>query len=375
MISDTELDRRWTAVRAAMLREGLDWLIGATGHPFGTVRWLTNRVGLAGTLVAFPATGDALLAAHGDPVHHPPVHSHGVTQILSAAQPNLTVTTHAPILAERIAATSPRRVGMLGLGYMSAAAYNAFARLLPGVELVDASALIAPIKAAKSEEELACAWRSAAMHDDAVALLRTLVRPGRTGREILDDVRHALARAGSPAQTLMAGSAPPGTPCEFYGPANRVLERGDQFAMLIEAAETDGYYTEAMPIVCLGPVPDGLQRAFDDAVEAQERVLALVRPGADPNELLRVNDAFLASKGYRGEGRLLGHAQGVDLVERPALTPDGETIPLLANMVFALHPTVYAPTACANPVNQIFLVRDGAAPERMLRTPQQIICV
>ena len=375
MISNAELDRRWAAVRAVMAREGIDWLIGATGHPFGYQRWLTNRVGLAGTLVAFPAKGDALLAAHGDPLHHPAVHSHGVTQIVSCAQPNLTTSTHAPLLAERIGATSPRRVGMLGLGYMSAAAHNAFARLLPGVELMDATDLIAPIKAVKSEEELACARRSATMHEDAVELLRTLVRPGRTGREILDDVRHALARAGSPAQTLMAGSAPVGTPCEFYGPADRVLERGDQFAMLIEAAERDGYYTEAMPIVCLGAVPDGLRRAFDDSVEAQERVLAHVRPGADPNELLRVNDAFLASRGYAPEGRLLGHAQGVDLVERPALSPTGDTVPLQANMVFALHPTVYAPAACANPVNQIFLIRDGAAPERMLKTPQAIIVV
>jgi Xaa-Pro aminopeptidase len=374
MISNAELDRRWALTRTAMQANGLDWLVATSGHPFGYLRWLTNRVGLAGTLVAFPAAGEALLASHGDPRHDVPISSHGVRQMVSYAQPNLTTNTHAPLLAEAIRSSGARRVGMLGLGYMSAAAYLAVSRALPGVELVDASDLIAPIKAVKSEEELTCARRSAAMHDDAVALLHSLVRPGRTGRDILIDVRHALAQAGSPAQTLMAGSAPAGTPCAFYGPAERTLERGDQFAMLIEAAEPDGYYTEAMPMVCLGQPPDGLRRAFDHAVEAQERVLELLRPGADPNDLLRANDAFLVDKGYTPEGRLLGHAQGVDLVERPALTPAGDTLALQANMVFALHPTVYAPTACANPVNQIFLIRDGA-PERMLRTPQEIIVV
>jgi Xaa-Pro aminopeptidase len=374
MISNTELDRRWALARAAMQREGLDWLVGASGHPFGYLRWLSNRVGLAGTLLGFPIAGEALLASHGDPLHDVPVHSHGVRQVVTCAQPNLTTSTHAPLIADAIRSSGARRVGMLGMGYMSAAAYLAISRALPGVELVDASDLIAPIKAVKSEEELACARRSAAMHDDAVALLRDLVRPGRTGRDILNDVRHALAQAGSPAQTLMAGSAPVGTPCAFYGPADRTLERGDQFAMLIEAAEPDGYYTEAMPMVCLGPPSDGLRRAFDHAVEAQERVLDLVRPGADPNALLRANDAFLVSKGYTPEGRLLGHAQGVDLVERPALTPAGDTVALQADMVFALHPTVYAPTDCANPVNQIFIIRDGT-PERMLRTPQEIIVV
>ena len=374
MISDAELDRRWVAVRAIMRHHALDWLVAGAGHPFGYLRWLTNRVGLSGTLVALPVAGDALVASHGDPVNQVPSHSHGVRQMLSHAQPNLTANSHAPLLANAIRDSGARRVGLLGLGYMPAAGYRALAALLPGVELIDAADLIAPVKAVKSDEEIACARRSAAMHDDAVALLRDLVRPGRTGRDILDDVRHALARAGSPAQTLMAGSAPSGAPCEFYGPAERVLERGDQFAMLIEAAERDGYYTEAMPTVCLGPVPDGLRRAFDDAVAAQEHVLDLARPGADPNDLLRANDAFLSAKGYPGEGRLLGHSQGVDLVERPALTPAGDTIPLQANMVLALHPTVYAPSAVGFPVNQVFLIRDGA-PERMLKTPQDIIVV
>ena len=52
MISNAEMDRRWRLVRAAMEREGLDWLIATTGHVYGYQRWLTNRTGLAATLAA-----------------------------------------------------------------------------------------------------------------------------------------------------------------------------------------------------------------------------------------------------------------------------------------------------------------------------------
>lgn len=375
MISNSELQRRWTAVRGVMRQQGIDWIIGAAGHPFGYLRWFTGRVGFSGTMFAFPAAdSDILFAGHGDPSQHKFTPSFGVDELVMPAHPNLIVNTYAALLPERILATSPKRIGLLSLGYMPAAAYILLQKSFPNVELVDVSDQIAPIKAAKSEEEIGYARASAAMHDDMVALLPSLVRPGRTGRQIVTDVRYALEKAGSPAQTLMAGSAPAGHLCELYGPAERVLERGDQFAILIEAAGPEGYYTEAMPIVSLGPPSDGLRRAFDHVVEAQERVLAFAKPGALPNDLLRINDEFLQSKGYPKEGRLLGHSQGVDLVERPALTPMGDTVPLQANTVLALHPTVYAETACAYPINQIFLIRDGA-PERMLKTPQEIIVV
>ena len=80
----------------------------------------------------------------------------------------------------------------------------------------------------------------------------------------------------------------------------------------------------------------------------------------------------MVSKGYPPEGRLLGHSQGVDLVERPALTPKGEILPLQKNMVISIHPTTHGATAWGYPVNMSFLITDGA-PERMLRTPQEII--
>lgn len=372
MISNAELERRWSLVRQAMEREGIDWLIASTGHVFGYQRWLTNRSGLAGTLVAFPAKGKAILASHGDDVHHAPHDSYGVRHLASCAQPNIMSNTHAPILLEDVAATSPRRIGFLGLGYLPAATYLAFVKAFPAVEFMDATDLIAPIKAVKSEEELLCMRRAAQMHDDMIKLLPDLVRPGVTGKYVMDEVRHALVAGGSPHQTMMAGSAPAGQVCKYAGPSDRVLELGDQMAILIEGSEPDGYYSEAMPTVCLGAVPDGLRRVFDDVVEIQTRLTELARPGVDPGDLLRLNDDLMRQKGYPPEGRLLGHSQGVDLVERPAITPKGEILPLQKNMVISIHPTTHGVSAWGYPVNMSFLITDGA-PERMLKAPQEIM--
>lgn len=374
MISNTELDRRWKLVREVMRKHSLDWVIGTTGHPFGYQRWLTNRTGLAATLAAVPLSGEVILASHGDHIHSTPRDSYGVKHIVSCAQPNLLGNNHVPALLEVIRGSSVRRIGLLGLGYLPAATYLALQQGLPGVELVDATDWIAPIKAVKSEEELVCMRRAAALHDDAVQRLREVVRPGVSGHDVLNIIRADLMAAGSAHQTMMAGSAPPGEVAKYFTGGDRKMNKGDQFVILIEGSEPDGYYSEVMPTICLGAVPDELRRVFDDVVEIQERLAEAARPGTDPNDLLRLNDELMARKGYPPEARLLGHSQGVDLVERPAMTPKGENFPLQANMVMSIHPTTHAPTAWGYPPSISFLIKEDGF-ERMLRVPQEIICL
>lgn len=357
-----------------MREQGLDWIVATTGHPFGYQRWLTNRTGLAATLAAVPLTGDVILASHGDHVHTTPRNSYGVKHVVSCAQPNLMGNTHAPLLLEIMKDQPPRRIGFLGLGYLSVATYLALTEGLPNTEFVDATDWIASIKAVKSEEELVCMRRAAALHDEAVKLLPDLVRPGLRGQQVLDGLRQYMMAEGSPHQTMMVGSAPPGQVCKYFTASERVLEQGDQMVILIEGSEPDGYYSEVMPVVCLGSVPDALRRTFDDVCEIQEILAGAAMPGVDPNELLRINDEWMVKKGYPAEARLLGHSQGVDLVERPAMTPKGENFPLQANMVISIHPTTHGPQAWGFPVNMSFLITEQGA-QRMLSTPQEILCL
>jgi Xaa-Pro aminopeptidase len=149
---------------------------------------------------------------------------------------------------------------------------------------------------------------------------------------------------------------------------------GDQFAMLIECSEAEGYFTEMMPTVCIGKIPAELQTVFDDVIEAQKVLLDMAVPGADPMEMLKACDKFMVNKGYPAELRLAGHSQGLDLVERPALSPLGENIKLQKNMMISFHPTVHGKTAWGYPINQCFLITENG-PQRMTKTPQEIIVV
>lgn len=378
MVSNNELERRWKLVRKVMGQEGLDWLICGVGMPGGYAKWLSNRSTQGAAVimnsVAFPIEGDMYFTTHGDMVHSTPTDSYGVKHLVSCSQPNQLVNTPAPVVLEVLKSKQPKRIGFLGMGFIPASAYETFIKGMPDVKFVDATELIAPIKAVKSKEELVFMKRAAEMHDMAVELVRKTVKPGITANDVVEEVRHAMCLAGSESGNFRAGSALPGTVCKYAGPGDRKMKNGDQFAMLIEFSEPGGYFSEMMPTVCIGRVPNELQKVFNDVLEAQKILMDMAKPGADPMEMLKASDKFMKEKGYPAEARLAGHGQGVDLVERPALSPLGETIKLEANMVISLHPTVHGSRAWGYPVNQSFLITEDGL-KSMTKTLQEIIVV
>ncbi len=104
---------------------------------------------------------------------------------------------------------------------------------------------------------------------------------------------------GSEQQFVLIGSAPAGRPFPYSSihAMNRVLQNGDQVAVMIEAADPAGYYTHLHRIACIGSVSQELLAAFDRAKEAQKVTLDLLKPGTDPQEIVKAHNEYLRSHG------------------------------------------------------------------------------
>ncbi len=374
MISNTELDRRWAAVRDEMAKKDLDWIVATTGHPWGYYRWLTNRVGLGGPLVAMGMEGPVILASHGDEVHHRPYDSYGVKHVACCAQLNLMANSHAPLLVNEMKGSSVKRIGLVGMSFIPVATFNVLKDAFPDAEFVDFTDEVARIKAIKSAEEIALIREAAAMHDEGVEIARKMIAPGMTPRDVVEEVRRLFTRNGSSIQTMMAGSAARGEICRYAGPIDRVMDAGDTFVMLIEASMASGYYSEVMPTISLGEPSAEQQQVFDRVCEVQNQLADSVRPGMFASELLDLSNAMMAEYGYPPETRLLGHSQGLDLVERPGFSPLGENLTIEHNMVISIHPTAHGKTAWGYPNNMSFHFTENGM-ERLLKTPQEIFIV
>ena len=98
--------------------------------------------------------------------------------------------------------------------------------------------------------------------------------------------------------------------------------------------------------------------------------LDMIKPGADPKDLIAAHNDFLRSKGYPEERRLYAHGQGYDLVERPGIRAD-ETMKLKANMNITVHPIAATPTVFAW-VCDNYLITETGVSECLHRTPKKI---
>jgi Xaa-Pro aminopeptidase len=385
-ISTVELERRWKAVRHVMREKALDFIIvqNTTDYLAGYVKWLTDMPALHNypVTVIFPRDDEMTTIWSGPrpPAEpNPPAWSlRGVRKRISVPIiPSLGYSSifDAEKVVEELGRYKNCRIGLVGLGFMSAAFYRYVSNQLSSTEFEDVTDEIDTIKAIKSDEEIAYIRETCEMQDTAFEYTLTRVAPGRRDYEIYADVRHKCMEMGSEQQLVMVGSAPRGTKgvmfYEHFG--NRVIEDGDQFTILIESNGPSGFYGHIARIISLGKPSPELEEQLELAQRAQKVTLDLLNPGADPVAIWNANNEFMRSIGYPEETRIYAHGQGYDLVERPSLDPH-ETMKIAAGMNIAVHPSVVSEKAFAF-VCENYIVSQSGEKECLHKTPQRVFVI
>lgn len=383
-IATEELERRWQAARAWMAAEGVDALLLRNDEEYfgGYVKWFTDipaRHSYPFTVV-FPLAGGMTTITSSPPAEPGPKAwaLRGVKQRLGAPfYPSLSYTwtydaeLAVGVLKEMAAAT----VGIVGRCYFSVPFCEHLTANLPRVRFVDATAAIDGLKVIKSPAEIALIRQTAAIQDKAFAHLLTCVKPGVREIDLFAEVHHVSTCLGSERLQLLTCSYPPGEPAGFNQRhfMNRTLKAGDHVVVLIEGNGPGGFYTEIVRPICLGEPSPEIRAAFAVALEAEALTLSLLKPGAEPSEILKAHNAFLEARGYAPEGRLYAHGEGYDLVEPPAMLP-GETMRIQAGMNMAVHPVAKNKSVhtmlCGN-----YLVGEQGAGECLHRTPKELFVV
>jgi Xaa-Pro aminopeptidase len=351
-ISIQELERRWKAVRESMKEEKVDVLVMQNDNEWlgGYVKWFTDipaRNGYPLTVI-FPADdGMTTITCGGKPPGDlgPPAWTmRGVKSRLTAPYFRSLIysnTYDAELAVETLKVNQKAKIGIVAKGSMSAMFYEHLVKNLPGATFVDFTDSVDRIKAIKSDEEIGLIKRTAALQDEAIEYAKTVIRPGRRDFEIIADIVHKVTLLGSEEQLVIGGSGPLGKPVPMQKRhfQNRVVKEGNQFTLMIEVNGPGGMYAEIGRVFFLGKVPLELEEAYELCKETQKVTLKLLKPGADPGEIWRINNEFLVNKGQLPETRLFAHGQGYDLVERPAIRDD-EPMKLKAGMNITVHPII-----------------------------------
>lgn len=384
-ISDQELERRWSAMRAAMAATRIDVLLAQANNDFmgGYVKYLTDIPATNG----YPATAvfprDERMSVigmgpHGAVRELPPQGDgvrRGVARFMSTpsfASAHYTAEYDAQLAEKALAPYATATIGLLGTAAMSFALVDYLKRALPKAKFVDASDLVDRIKAVKSAEEIEFMRRVAAMQDLAMEAVMKGIRPGMRDLEVAAIAESVGHSHGSEQGLFLCASGPVGTAAVFGNRhlQNRVIREGDQFTLLIENNGPGGFYTEIGRTCVLGRASEEMHEEFAFVLKAQKFTTDLLKPGASCQDIWDAYNGFMRENGRPEEKRLHCHSQGYDMVERPMVRFD-ETMPVGASMVVAAHPT-YVTERTYSWVCDNFLIGARGVVERLHRFPQKI---
>lgn len=380
-VSDGELKRRLAAVQKAMQEDGVDCVLTQTHSGIfdkGIRYFIDQQTGGYSSALLIPAHGQMVLLMHGNDCDSAPVPAWGRDLVEKAitkpyCQPfAFTDDMAGMVMAKEIKARNFHKVGLFCRQCMSLAFGDALRASLPEVEFVDYSEPINRISAVKSDEEWELIDKSIRAHEQLIAAVPALIRPGKMEFEVRSAIEKlALDMGCDTIGNVAVGSAPKGEICMFvqHFSANRRIEMGDTVTVMVEVAGPGGMYGELARTFCLGEPSQSLLELYEIAKGAQHAVAAAAKPGVTGADLNRVFDDYVTRYGIAPNARFAGHGQGYDMMESPAICA-GDNMVLEEDMYFAIHPELVRGSDFAICCDNFRITKNGAV--RITRTPQQI---
>jgi Xaa-Pro dipeptidase len=293
--SEAEFLRRYSVVREAMQTANLSALVlYSTVSSYHEVLFLSDFLATREAFLIFPFEGEPTLLVQMYN-HVPNARRVARLQDVRWAGPESAVTV-ADNLRER--KLEQGRIGLVGpISYKQYAILQA---QLPQVVFVDFAPQMARLRLIKSEEEMLFLRKGAALSDLAIEALEREARPGITEHELAAIVEGAYLGLGGRNHIHYMGTTPMDNP-NLCVPAqhqsNRVLQVGDVLLTEI-SAHYHGYAGQILRPFAIGTSPTPVYvHMYEVAVEAFQRIAAVIRPGATVDEVLDTTD-FIHQAGF-----------------------------------------------------------------------------
>ncbi len=336
MPSQTEIDRRYKNIRAAMEAEKVDALI-VCGNQYagfeGAVRYTSGfEIVHRYVYVLIPLSGDPVL-----------VFPREARWIGDKRAPFVQEKIWAEIpgkwLREEIEKRHWKRVAVYGMDFIMAVRDY---RELQGhaFELVPFDFHFDMARAVKSEEELAGFRDSMDIILDGFHALLAAYEPGKSEAEIMAPaVERFFARGAGPRMMNIVLSGAGGeAEAHFKVPSLRKVAPDDLLLYSLEITGAAGYWVEFSRALMQGK-PSARTRAMSDVYpEAMEAARLKMHDGALACEVHKAAADVFSRAGF-ALGHLTGHSIGMTMIEYPAIGANTQT-ELKENMVFSFHPQV-----------------------------------
>ena len=233
------------------------------------------------------------------------------------------------------------RVGFEGY-HMPHSVASRLKRYLGSSKLIETKKILEDIRSVKDADEIKAIRNSINLNGKIFKKNAGLVRPGAIEQDIACSIEIDFLRHGSKKafDTIVAAGANSSKP--HARPGSRAVSK-NSFVMIDMGCVLSGYCSDLTRMVITGsPIPR-FKKIYHIVKTAQEKAIALVKPGFPISGLDRAARGYIEQKGYGNNfGHSLGHGIGLEVHEEPSVSfrNDGN---IKEGMVFTVEPAIYIP--------------------------------
>ena len=242
------------------------------------------------------------------------------------------------------------------------------------VTLVAAGSPVETLRAVKEPEEIERIRAATELADAAMREIMAQGLAGRTEAEVALALEDAMRRRGASRpsfETIVASGAHGALP--HATPRDVTIGTGE-LVVIDWGAVLDGYCSDCTRTLATGELPDATYVVYDLVREAQQAGLEGIGPGRS-GKAADARARELIEAGGHGEhfGHSLGHGVGLEVHERPRLSPrfDDE---LAAGNVVSCEPGIYVPGELGVRIEDLCVVTESGC-EILTRIPKELITV
>jgi len=209
------------------------------------------------------------------------------------------------------------------------------------VEFVPIGDLILNLRKIKSEEEIKYIKKAQTIADKTFEHLLKYIRPGRTEREVMLELKFYSMKLGSEGDSfepiVISGK---NTSLPHGLPTDKVIEEGD-FVTLDFGCVVNHYRSDMTRTIAVGFVTDEMKRIYNIVLDAQKNALDNIKAGMTGKECDSLARDIINKAGF-GDcfGHGLGHSVGLEIHEAPRFSPNESEI-MKENMIMTVEPGIY----------------------------------
>ena len=228
------------------------------------------------------------------------------------------------------------------------------------------------LRAVKDEGEIEKLARAEQIGDEAFSYILTQIKPGITELEIGAKLEYYMKSHGAQEKgfdTIAASGLHSAMPHAV--PSEKVLEKGD-FLTLDFGCKYQGYCSDMTRTVVIGKANEKQKEIYKIVLEAQEAALAGLRAGmtgAEGDALARKVIEEAGCGDYFGHG--LGHSVGLEIHEKPALSPKDQTI-LRPGIIETVEPGIYIPGLGGVRIEDMTVITENGI-KNLTSSPKELI--